>query len=592
LCFCGYLFLHFSTCNVVILLVKYTINYKNTGDADCTGGGVKIYDDLDNRLSYINNTLTGNEFNGNHDGITLYQDNFDGINPIANAHEVIPGEYGVITFEATITDDLECGETVIPNQSKIWSNETGYFLSNEVETTVNNQCYGSLKVIKYVDEGDATPDMWDFTIAGHGTQSPVDGENNVVFTQLSEGTYSVTESAIPGYHQVSTTCDDVQVVAGQRAECVFHNTVDRYDINGYKWNDLNGNGEWDQNEPGKSGWKINLNTANGTLISNTTTSIENLGHYEFTNLLPGLYQVCEEQGNGWYQTYPSENTGCHLIYLGPNADNDEMSYDFGNTAYGEISGAKFHDANGNSEWDTGEPGLEDWTIELRSSCSETFADYDLVPDSVINLSDVSLFAEKYFLNNTLIDLNRDGAVNSFDISCFKNVLGKTPGTMTVNPVIMTRTTDQSGYYQFSSLVTGSYLVSEVQQTPWVQTMPKDNNGIYGPIVITSGAVSINNDFGNYIPAKKVPNISIVKDITNHNLVKGGFVDYKITYANTGNVDLTNVYIVDNYPEQYLTIANANGAVDNGNTLTWTIGNLAIGGTGTVTYRATINGCPQ
>ncbi|MFA6392277.1 MAG: SdrD B-like domain-containing protein [Patescibacteria group bacterium] len=566
--------------------LTYTINYQNIGDGNCTGTGVKVYDNLDDRLTYVDDSLNGTEYNGNGDGITLFEE-FDGVNPIANAHVIVPGESGAISFQATITaEDLKCGETVIPNKAKVWSNETGYFSSNEVETTVYNECYGSLKVIKYVDEGNATPDMWDFTVAGYGTQSPAFGQDNVVFKLLPEGTYSATESNLPGYHQVSSTCNNVEVIAGQQAVCELHNTVDRYDIQGFKWNDLNGNGEWDQNEPGKSDWTINLNTVEGTPLQSTITSDKNLGYYEFTGVLPGIYQVCEEQGDGWYQTYPSENTGCHYIYLGPNADNEEMSYNFGNTAYGEISGAKFDDANTNGVWDIGEPGLEDWTIELRSSCSTVFADYDLVPDSVINLSDVSLFAEKYFLGDTLIDLNGDSAVNSFDLNCFKNKLGATPETMTVNPVIMTRTTDQSGYYEFSLLETGSYYVSEVQQTGWVQSLP-GGNGMYGPIVITSGMVSIDNDFGNYHPVQKVPNISIVKDITNHNLVKGGFVDYKITYTNTGEVDLTNVYIVDNYPEQYLTIANTGGAVDNGNTLTWTIGNLAIGGTGSVTYRATI-----
>jgi uncharacterized repeat protein (TIGR01451 family) len=99
--------------------------------------------------------------------------------------------------------------------------------------------------------------------------------------------------------------------------------------------------------------------------------------------------------------------------------------------------------------------------------------------------------------------------------------------------------------------------------------------------------SANNNFGNQENPLKTPNISIVKEITNHNLVNGGFVDYKITYTNTGEVDLTNVYIVDDYPEQYLSISNTGGATNSGTTLTWTIGNLPIGQTGTVTYTAAI-----
>jgi uncharacterized repeat protein (TIGR01451 family) len=564
--------------------VKYTINYENIGDGNCTGTGVKIYDNLDDRLTYVDNSLTGNEYNGNGDGITLFEE-FNGVNPIANAHIIIPGESGAISFQATITEDLKCGETVIPNKAKIWSNETGYFWSNKVETTVYNECYGSLKVIKYVDEGDATPDMWDFTIAEHGTLSPLEGENYVVFTQMPEGFYAASESNLSGYHQVSSTCDNVEVIAGQQSVCEFHNTVDRYDIKGYKWNDLNGSGTWEQNEPGKSGWTINLNTLNGTPLQSTVTSEKNIGYYEFSDVLPGIYQVCEVQDEAWYQTYPSENNGCHYVLAGPNTDIQEMSYNFGNTAYGEISGAKFDDANGNSIWDDGEPGLEDWTIELVSSCSEVFADYDLVTDGVINLSDVGLFADKYLQNETVVDLNGDSVINNLDLNCFKNVLSATPETMPENPV-MTITTDFSGYYSFTGLMAGAYNVSEVQKDGWTQTLP-GGNGIIGPIVITSGFVSMNNNFGNQENPAKTPDISLVKEITNHNLVNGGFVEYKLTYANTGDVDLTNVYIVDDYPEQYLSISNTGGATDNGSTLTWTIGDLPIGGTGSVTYTAAI-----
>ncbi len=36
-----------------------------------------------------------------------------------------------------------------------------------------------------------------------------------------------------------------------------------------------------------------------------------------------------------------------------------------------ISGAKFNDLNGNGSWDPGEPGLEDWTINLAGPVSGT-----------------------------------------------------------------------------------------------------------------------------------------------------------------------------------------------------------------------------
>lgn len=563
--------------------VEFALYYQNIGDGNCTGTGVKLYDDLDDRLTYNGQYTTDVQDDTDGQGIT-YLGNFNGTDPVANLHVVSPGEYGMVSFQAVVTEELECGETVIPNEGRIWSNETDSLWSNEVFVNVFKECYGSLKVMKYVDEGDATPDMWDFTVAGYGTQTPNPGDNYVIFTQLPGGaTYTATESYLPGYHQVSTTCNDVLVTVGEQAVCEFHNTVDHYDFSGYKWDDLDGNGEWELDEPGLAGWTINLNAVDGTPISSTTTS--GSGMYEFTDLLPGIYQVCEALQDDWYQTYPSENNGCHYVFLGPGGDYQEMSYNFGNTAYGDISGYKFEDINGNGVWDEGELGLANWTIELRSSCSEIFADYDLLPDDVINISDLALFSEKYGLGETVVDLNADGEVNHLDFHCFKDVYNSTPDTMPEKEV-STYATHTDGYYEFAGLKAGAYYVSEVQQAGWVQTMP-DGTGIYGPIVITSGAMSVDNNFGNYIPEVEVPDISLVKEITDHNLVPGGFVEYKLTYANTGNVDLTNVYIVDNYPEEYLTISDTGGATDNGNSLTWMIGDLAIGGTGTVAYTATI-----
>jgi uncharacterized repeat protein (TIGR01451 family)/fimbrial isopeptide formation D2 family protein len=621
-------------------IVEYTLAYENVGNGDCTGTGVKLYDDLDDRLSYNGHYSTDVQGDTDGQGIT-YQGNYNGTDPVANAHVVSPGESGYVTFQAIVTEDLECGETIIPNEYRIWSNEDEEW-SNEVNVDVNKECYGSLKVIKYVDEGDATPDMWDFTVAGHGTQSPAQGTNYVIFSQLSEGDYTATESYVSGYHQVSTTCNDVSVVAEQQSVCEFHNTVDHYDFGGYKWDDLNGNGEWDDGEPALEGWTIKLvpscseNFSDYDLSPDDVLNLSDLalfaqlygqndlavdldsdglvdeddfncfkdaygstpdtlptysvetgkdGSYKFTDMLPGVYQVCEEQQEGWNQTYPSENDGCHYVFTGPNSDVKKMNYNFGNTAEGKISGYKFEDLNANSEWNDGELGLENWTIELQSSCSEVFADYDLVPDDVINLSDLVLFAQKYGLNETVADLNADGEVNHLDFNCFKDVYGATPGSMPAKSV-MTTLTDANGYYEFTGLEVGAYYVSEVMQDGWIQTLP-DGNGIYGPLVITSGAMHMDKNFGNFVPVVEVPDISLVKEITDHDLVPGGFVEYKLTYANTGNVDLTNVYIVDDYPEEYLTISDTGGATDGGTTLTWTIGDLAIGGTGTVSYTAAI-----
>jgi hypothetical protein len=57
-------------------------------------------------------------------------------------------------------------------------------------------------------------------------------------------------------------------------------------INGTKFDDLNGNGRFDGDERGLSGWVIRLKL-DGREISNTTT--DDSGKSSFTNLAPGKY---------------------------------------------------------------------------------------------------------------------------------------------------------------------------------------------------------------------------------------------------------------------------------------------------------------
>ncbi|MFZ2970388.1 MAG: immunoglobulin-like domain-containing protein, partial [Minisyncoccia bacterium] len=92
-------------------------------------------------------------------------------------------------------------------------------------------------------------------------------------------------------------------------------------ISGYKFNDLDGNGVWNKdaepNEPGLSGWIINLYDTIETLVATTTTISENLGYYEFKNILAGAYLVKENVQNGWQQTAPV-NPNYHEITLSDN----------------------------------------------------------------------------------------------------------------------------------------------------------------------------------------------------------------------------------------------------------------------------------
>ena len=81
------------------------------------------------------------------------------------------------------------------------------------------------------------------------------------------------------------------------------------EIQGSKWNDLNGDGVRDAGEVGLAGWTIYLdNNQNGQLDAGEISTITDAnGNYSFTNLNPGTYTVAEVLKPGWKQTFPDLN---------------------------------------------------------------------------------------------------------------------------------------------------------------------------------------------------------------------------------------------------------------------------------------------
>ncbi|ELS01946.1 RHS repeat-associated core domain protein [Xenococcus sp. PCC 7305] len=92
-------------------------------------------------------------------------------------------------------------------------------------------------------------------------------------------------------------------------------------IRGIKWDDLNGNGDRDDSEPGLAGVTVYLDSnKNGVLDPGepvqitaeddpTTPNIDEVGQYEFNNLADGIYDVREIAPEGFEQTFPVDREG-------------------------------------------------------------------------------------------------------------------------------------------------------------------------------------------------------------------------------------------------------------------------------------------
>ena len=232
-------------------------------------------------------------------------------------------------------------------------------------------------------------------------------------------------------------------------------------IHGQKWNDLNGNGFWDDNEPGLDGFLIELRdpfTGQPVAIPNNPQETHSVdlddngvidpqleqGWFWF-DVEPGDYQVHEVQQPGWVMTFPLP-AGFHSFSVG--ADHKVEGIYFGNRqppTGGSIHGQKWNDLNGNGEKDAGEPHISGWTIEL------------------VDLGTGLPMASQVTHD---VDLDQSG---------------------TIEP-------HEQGWYWFEGLPPGEYEVREAPRQAWIQTWPP-GFGTYTVLVTENQAVD-GVDFGN------------------------------------------------------------------------------------------------
>lgn len=224
-------------------------------------------------------------------------------------------------------------------------------------------------------------------------------------------------------------------------------------IDGYKFHDLNANGSWDQpGEPPLEGWSIELYES-GNLVATTMTDAN--GYYRFDGLSNGTYTVVEVCPASWFQSFPGPNPAAacgdntHTFVIDLNTPN--QSGNFGNYQNATKSGMKFKDADGSGTFNTGDTGLDGWSINV-------YAD------------------------------DGDGVLDAGDTA------------------VTSAATAGGGNYSFS-LTPGDYIVCEVGQTNWTQTAPANTvcsadpfgeglaDGGYA-VALTSGQVDDDNDFGN------------------------------------------------------------------------------------------------
>ncbi|MCA9260723.1 MAG: hypothetical protein KDA61_16030, partial [Planctomycetales bacterium] len=124
------------------------------------------------------------------------------------------------------------------------------------------------------------------------------------FEGLDPGEYQIREVLQDGWVQTTPDPAPVFVDHGATVEGVDFGNFELIEICGVKFDDLNGDGVQDPDEPGIAGWTIFLDSNNnGVLDANEQSAVtDDKGEYCFRDLGPGTYVVRELQQAGWVAT--------------------------------------------------------------------------------------------------------------------------------------------------------------------------------------------------------------------------------------------------------------------------------------------------
>ncbi|NWG09589.1 MAG: hypothetical protein HXX80_04695 [Nitrososphaerales archaeon] len=248
------------------------------------------------------------------------------------------------------------------------------------------------------------------------------------FTGLKAGSYIVKEIGQTGW--VNTTLVEVPIEIVDSDKEVNFGNFELGVKGGYKWEDSDGDGIWDDGEPKLDGWEIKLfkwdELLNDWVYQSSAITGDGdwpNGYYNFIGLTIGLYKVQEVNKTGWTPTHPV-NPPYHIFTV-TTSGFEELNNNFGNTQGTTIN------ANVRAE------GNWTRTFEWDISKSVTPDKWDLfVWDSATSLYNVTVTkgtsSEEAYINGTVCVTNT-GSLPTVDLKIKVELRNATTNAIIVSP---------------------------------------------------------------------------------------------------------------------------------------------------------------
>ena len=280
----------------------------------------------------------------------------------------VPGDYQLVGYTASSTafDTNPADATpTAPSFSQVSTDQYVVVFNKTCPTTgsltIQKNSIGGLSTFKFSGDGG----IGSFSITTTGSKTGGAGTSQT-FSNLTPGTYHITETTQNGWTMTDNECAAAVVAAGDPVVCIVTNTNNKLlgEIRGTKYEDIDGDGTLKDGDHHRiAGVTIYLDTNNnGVLDSGEPTAItDSHGNYDFVGLAAGTYHVREVVPTGWKETVPASGSYTIVLTAGQVAKNKN----FGDFKFGTISGMKFNDLNGNGRKDKNEVGIQGITINLK-----------------------------------------------------------------------------------------------------------------------------------------------------------------------------------------------------------------------------------